>query len=316
MIDAMRLERQWNNNVFAVDEEGAYIVTNGLNEEGECVEGYLWAFGLTEEGKIVVRWKSSYENSGVLKPGLSNVGSGTTPSISVTKDGVGLVSIVDNAQPMNVCAYNREDGTLVSKVPYFDDLQGGDEASLIAVGKYITCENNYNHVLVPVPTPQAPNAPGMGMFQINNTNYDPNETDGGNISRLWTLPDTHFYAMNMLCRESGIIFANTADWSDPVSETEGALYSISAIDSYDGRIIWQIPLGRGAFYTHDFGGLYFNRKNTLIMGTNYHVISIQTVGDSGGGCSAGMAGGLALLLIPLLALMMIRGAKKADPDGR
>ncbi len=81
--------------------------------------------------------------------------------------------------------------------------------------------------------------------------------------------------MSMLCRESGIIFAHTADWSDDVSAVEGPMYYVSAIDSWDGRTIWRIPLGRGFEYCHEYGGIYFNRDGSLYIGTNRYLFAIQ-----------------------------------------
>ncbi len=76
-------------------------------------------------------------------------------------------------------------------------------------------------------------------------------------------------------RESGIIFAHTADWSDDVSATSGPMYYVRAMDSWDGRSIWRIPLGRGFDYCHEYGGIYFNRHGGLYIGTNRYLISIQ-----------------------------------------
>ena len=50
------------------------------------------------------QWRREYPNSGVVKPGQTQAGSGTTPTILA---GGKLVAITDNADPMNVLAYRR-----------------------------------------------------------------------------------------------------------------------------------------------------------------------------------------------------------------
>ena len=59
--------------------------------------------------------------------------------------------------------------------------------------------------------------------------------------------------MSMLARESGIIFAYTGDWTDDISATEGGMYYVTAIDSWDGRAIWRLPVGRGFPNAHEYG---------------------------------------------------------------
>jgi hypothetical protein len=79
LLSKIKLDNQWNNNTFAVDQLGAYIVTNGLDDAGLCTKGSLWAFGLNNN-TVTIRYQSSYQNAGYLKPGQKNIGSGTTPT--------------------------------------------------------------------------------------------------------------------------------------------------------------------------------------------------------------------------------------------
>ena len=60
------------------------------------------------------------------------------------------------------------------------------------------------------------------------------------------------------------------------SALEGPVYYILAIDSFDGRVIWRIPIGRGHPYCHGYGGIYFDRGgDKIFMGTNNFLVSIQ-----------------------------------------
>lgn len=269
LVGSLMLENQWNNNTFAVDEYGAYIVTNGIAPDGLCTEGYLWAFAL-EGNEVTVRWKSPYKNAGYLKPGQKNIGSGTTPTLTLGADGTEYVGITDNADPrLNIVIYNRKDGTLISETPCFEGMRSADEASLIGVGDTFVAENNFGHYPTWPFSQLVPNGPGMTMIRMQPDGNEPP------ADVIWELPNIHFYAMNMLCRESGIIFAHTCDWTTDISAIKGGMYYVSAIDSFNGRVIWRIPLGRGVEYCHEYGGIYFNHNGDLFIGTNQYLCCIK-----------------------------------------
>jgi hypothetical protein len=273
LVGALELDRQWNNNTFAVDDLGAYIVTNGLDADNFCTEGYLWALGLDGD-QVTVRWKAPYQNAGYLKPGQKNIGSGTTPTLTRTEAEVDLVAITDNADPqLNVVVYRRDDGSLISETPCFAKMRSADEASLIGVGDTFIAENNFGHYPTWPFSQLVPNGPGMAMVRVDAS--DTAQPD----REIWYLENVHFYAMNMLCRGSGIIFAHTCDWSDDISATKGGMYYISAIDTFDGRVIWRVPLGRSVQYCHEYGGIYFNQQGDLYIGTNQYLVCIKNFED-------------------------------------
>ena len=107
--------------------------------------------------------------------------------------------------------------------------------------------------------------------------------DMSNIKKtkvVWEQPRYVFIAMNVLARNSGVIFANGGEW-DGRSATEGAMYNFMAVDSFNGRVIWRIPIGSGGTFCHEYGGIYFDRNGDKIyMGTNNYHISIQNVEDA------------------------------------
>ena len=90
-----------------------------------------------------------------------------------------------------------------------------------------------------------------------------------NDNIVWENSKTCVFAMSMLCRESGLIFAYVGAWDSVTSDTSGPMYHVYAMDSYNGRIVWKIPIGRGIEYCHEYGGIYFSRPsgNMLVVGT-------------------------------------------------
>ena len=109
-IRAIRLGEDIQNS-FAVDRRGIYIVSSKR----------MYRFG-ARHGKPRVQWKATYANSGIVKPGQADAGSGTTPTIMKG----GYVAITDNADPMNVVVYRRAlrlrrgQRRVVCRVPVFD----------------------------------------------------------------------------------------------------------------------------------------------------------------------------------------------------
>lgn len=282
VVDVHQLENQWNNNTMAVSEQGVFFVTNGLDKSGACNKGYLHSIGFDfTTNKIKINWRTAYKNSGYLKVGQRNIGSGTTPTLFQGEDGTNLVAITDNAYPrMNVVICNRDNGHIIDEVPVFPEMRGCDEASLIGVNGHVVVENNFGHTTDFRHSQYVPNEPGLAMIKVN---------PKGPSKVVWenTGYPSGFFAMTMLARESGIIFAHTGEWNVPDSSTKGGVYSIVAIDSWDGRIIWRIPLGQGRQYCHDYGGIYFNKTETgtnsgtsLFMGTERFLVSIQEYEDT------------------------------------
>ena len=280
LIDSMELKGQWNNNTVAVSPQGIFFVTNGCDKSGTCTGGYLYSIGFdTGTEKLKINWKSQYKNSGYLKPGQRNIGSGTTPTLFDGPDGKEYVAITDNAYPrMNVVVYERGDGKLVSEVPVFPKMRGCDEASLIGVHGRVVVENNFGHIVNFPHSQYVANEPGIALIQV----------DKKDLSEvIWNNDHLQVFGMSQLARKSGVIFGNTGDWNVADATSKGALYSISAIDSWDGREIWRIPLGQGREYCRDYGGVYFNRTDSdkgkgtsIFIGTENFLVSVQNYDES------------------------------------
>ena len=85
------------SNSFSIDETGGVFIVS---------DKALYRFDADEQGAPVITWSIVYPNSGIKKPGQSDAGSGTTPTLM--GDGKsGWVAITDNADPMNVQVYRR-----------------------------------------------------------------------------------------------------------------------------------------------------------------------------------------------------------------
>ncbi|HEU4977894.1 MAG TPA: hypothetical protein VFT42_03265, partial [Solirubrobacteraceae bacterium] len=119
-------------NSFAVGEDGGvYIVSDAA----------MYRFVAGPDGTPVVSWRTPYANVGVAKPGQTEKGSGTTPTLM----GSDYVSITDNADPMDVVVLNRHTGAVVCTVPVFAKGASDTDQSLIATDTAMIAENNYGY---------------------------------------------------------------------------------------------------------------------------------------------------------------------------
>jgi len=148
-------------NSFSVGPDGVYIVTNvalhklRFNEETRDIElDPAWAPNYTRDHLI-------YDNDRKIKPGHLNNGTGTTPTLIDDR----FVAIVDNAPGrVNLNVFRQKDGTLVSKLPLFEEGAGAVENSVVAYGDHLIVGNTYGYV---DPFIENPTAGGIMRFDYD-----------------------------------------------------------------------------------------------------------------------------------------------------
>jgi hypothetical protein len=141
-VRTRRLRGEGISNSFAVDETGGVFIVS---------DRALYRFDAGRAGGPRVTWRLRYPDSGIHKPGQSDAGSGTTPTLI----NGGLVAITDNADPMNVLIARRaarlpgrgrrRPRRLVCKRPVFARGASATDNSLIATRRGVVVENNYGY---------------------------------------------------------------------------------------------------------------------------------------------------------------------------
>ena len=147
-VRTLRLGGEGISNSFAVDQTGGvYLVSDKA----------LYRFDANSKGGPRISWRVVYPNSGIHKPGQSDAGSGTTPTLM----GKGWVAITDNADPMNVDVYRRAlrlrgkkrhgrakaKARLVCAAPVFAKGASSTDNSLIGTNRSLIAENNYGYTI-------------------------------------------------------------------------------------------------------------------------------------------------------------------------
>ncbi|NJD59032.1 MAG: hypothetical protein C3F13_17150 [Anaerolineales bacterium] len=227
-------EGEFIRNGFALTKEGAaYIVTT------EAL--YRVDAGADDQPRIV--WRQEYETIDEVRPGQTEKGSGTTPTIL----GEGkYVAITDNAPQMNVVVYRTElqndpNDQVVCKMPVFEFPGGGVGAnwnSLVGSRNSIIIQNtadyywdwaNYDDAHL-----ELPSKPGIERVDI-----DPN---GMGCTKVWVNTESAGVMTLELSTKTGLIYTQDRKFD---AENNVYVYYFVAIDFQTGEMVWEKMMGTG-----------------------------------------------------------------------
>jgi hypothetical protein len=232
-------------NSFAVDETGGvYIVTDEA----------LYRFDATGDGRPKVSWRVVYPNTHQQKPGQTEAGSGTTPTLM----GKAYVSITDNADPMDVVVYRRAKNTrgsrLVCSVPVFQQGQSATDNSLIGTDTAMVVENNYGYT-GPASTENGQTVPGgVERVDIN--------ADGSGCTKVWHSDERAPSVVPKLSRANGLVYVYTKDPQPDGSDT----WYLTAIDFRTGGTVYKRLAGEGLGYNNNYAPITIAQSGPIYVG--------------------------------------------------
>jgi hypothetical protein len=217
-----------NGNSFAVDDSGGvYIVTDKA----------LYRFDASPAG-VATTWREPYDNVGIKKPGQTEAGSGTTPTVI----GDDLVAITDNADPMNVVVYKRGAAAAgarqVCKVPVFSKGASNTDQSLIGTPTSIVVENNYGYASPAATQNGATTTPGLERIDMA----------GGACRKAWQSSEISPSAVAKLSLANGVVYTYTKPARD---DGEDGWY-LTAIDFATGKTLWKALGGEGLGHNNNY----------------------------------------------------------------
>ena len=257
-----------NGNSFAVgDTGGVYIVTDAA----------MYRFDAGPDGTPQVTWREVYENTGEMKPGQTQHGSGVTPTLM---DG-NLVAITDNADPMNIVVYKRDRGVSgprqVCKQPVFEKGRSATDNSLIAAGRAIVVENNYGYT-GPTATDQGnTTSPGVERVDLN--------PSGVGCRTVWRSQETSPTVVPKLSLGNGLVYVYTKPPNQP-GNADG--WYLTALDFRTGRTVYKRLTGEGIGFNNNYAPVTIGPDGTAYVGTLGGLVAVrdaspppQGLGDSG-----------------------------------
>jgi hypothetical protein len=232
-------------NSFAVDETGGvFIVTDKA----------LYRFDAAADGSPSVTWREVYPNIGVVKPGQTEDGSGTTPNLM----GSNYVAITDNADPMDIRVYLRAKAVtgsrLVCSVPVFAQGASSTDNSLIGTGRSMVVENNFGYTGPTATTNGASTSPGIERVDINDT--------GTGCSPVWYSAERAPSAVPKLSLANGLVYAYT---KPPRSDGIDAWY-LTTLDFRNGKTVYQRIAGTGLGYNSNYAPISIGPDGTAYVG--------------------------------------------------
>ncbi len=269
-------------NSVAVDETGGVFVVS---------DHALYRFDSTRKGAPTVSWRQPYDAGARQKPGQSQFGSGTTPTI-IRRGGHHFVAITDNADPrMNLLVFRadreRRAPHRICRIPVFRRGHGSTDNSLIAFGRSIVVENNYGYT-GPVERPPSGNpfrktpttAPGV-------TRVDVDYARGG-CSRAWTNRKVRVpSSVSKASMATGLVYvyehpaARDVRYLDGEPETgpEDPWY-LTALDARTGRRVWSVFTGVGLGYNNNYAPITLGPDGTAYVGVLGGLIAVRDGRDA------------------------------------
>ncbi len=277
-VKAMRLSGEGISNSFAVDETGGvYIVSDRA----------LYRFDGKANGAPKVSWRVVYPNSGIHKPGQSDAGSGTTPTLLGKK----WVAITDNADPLNVVVYRRAvkikgkkrskharsaggkgkakrkaKARRVCKAPVFAKGASATDNSLIATNRSMIVENNYGYRINPPDLSGGTSAPGLTRINVVRKKVKKGgklrKTANFRCRRVWTSNERAPSVVPKLSLANGLVYTYTHP-----ARTDGIdTWYLTALDFRSGRTVYRRLAGTGFGFNNNYAPVTLGPDGTAYVG--------------------------------------------------
>ncbi|MFL5846024.1 MAG: hypothetical protein ACJ762_15155 [Solirubrobacteraceae bacterium] len=254
-ITSIKLGEEIENS-FTIDSDAVYIVSDKR----------MYRFGVAKDGKPKVQWKSTYKNSGIVKPSQVDAGSGTTPTIT----NGGFIAITDNADPMNLVVYRtgrklkKGQKRVVCQVPVFPAGKSATENSILAGGRSFFVENNYGYQDPFGPNSGAVTEAGFARVDINKK--------GTGCRKVWENMDVRApTVVPKLSTATGLIYTYTREEA-PLGEQP---YFWTALSARTGKTAWKVYSGSGLSFNNNYAGLALGPDGTAYLGVTGGIVSLR-----------------------------------------
>jgi hypothetical protein len=235
-------------NSFAVDEtNGVFVVTDAA----------LYRFQAGGDGTPVTTWRTTYENDGTTKPGQTEVGSGTTPTITPS----GFVAITDNADPINIAVFRRRDGAFVCHAPVFEKGASDTDQSLIGAGNSFIAENNYGYSGPSATEQGGTTTPGLERVDVDAR---------GRCHKIWHSNEIAPSVVPKLSLANGLVYTYTK----PAGEEKDPWY-FTALDFRTGRTVFKFKAGQGLGFNNNYAPVTIGPDGTAYVGVLGGLVAVR-----------------------------------------
>jgi hypothetical protein len=228
-------------NSFAVDETGGvFIVTDEALNRFEA-----------KGRKVRTIWRRGYANIGSKKPGQTQAGSGTTPTL-IAK---GKVAITDNADPMRIVVYRRgrkSDGKKICSEPVFHRNASATDQSLIAAGRSLIAENNYGYSGLAAVEGGQTTTPGLQRIDVRK----------GKCQTKWRSNEIAPSVVPKASLRAGLVYTYTK----PANTGLGDPWYFTALDFDTGKTTFKRLAGEGLGFNNNYAPVIIGPDGTAYVG--------------------------------------------------
>ncbi len=229
------------HNSFAVDETGGvFVVSNRA----------LYRFE-ARRGEVRTVWERVYPNIGEAKPGQTQAGSGTTPTLIAKRN----VAITDNADPMRIAVYRRSarsGGRKVCSEPVFDPGASATDQSLIAAGRSLITENNFGYTGPAAVQNGATTTPGLQRVEVRR----------GRCRTVWRSGEIAPSVVPKVSLDAGLVYTYTK----PVNQSGDDHWFFTALDFDDGRTVFKRFAGEGLGFNNNYAPVTIGPDGAAYVG--------------------------------------------------
>ena len=244
---------------FAVDPDpdrgGVFIVTDYA----------LYRFDAAPDGVPEITWREAYNRGTRKKPGQTQQGSGTTPTLM----GDQYVTIANNADPrMEILVFRRDKEVSgqrrVCQIPVFKEGRSATENSLIATERSIIVENNYGYRTFTSAMFGKTTEPGITRIDI--------DSNAQRCSVAWTSNESVPNVVSQLSLENGLLYTYTK----PAGPNQTNPWYFTAIDFESGQTVYKQLTGTGFLYDSHYAAVYLGPDGrTAYVGVTGGIVAIR-----------------------------------------
>lgn len=264
-------------NSVAVDETGAvYVVSDRA----------LYRFDAGPAGQPLVTWREPYDAGSRQKPGQSEYGSGTTPTV-IRQGARHYVAITDNADPrMHVLVYRADRGVggprLICAQAVFGAGTGDTDNSLIAFGNALIVENNYGYT-GPEQSPPSTLFRGTPTTEPGVTRVDV-DYDRGGCQAAWTNDTVRVpTSVSKVSASTGLLYVYEHPAADQVRYVSGQQpatgpedpWYLTALDARTGARVWSVLTGVGLGYNNNYSPITLGPDGTAYIGVLGGLVAVR-----------------------------------------
>jgi hypothetical protein len=230
--------REGIGNSFAVGPDGVYVVTDAA----------LYRLATQADGTPRTVWRRTYDNTGATKPGQTQPGSGTTPTLM----GERYVAIADNDDPIKVVVARRDDGATVCTQALFEKGASSTDQSLIATDSMIVAENNFGYTSPAATESGKTTSPGLQRVDV----------DDGHCRTAWRSRESAPSVVPKLSLAAGLVYTYTKPARD---DGQDAWY-LTALDVRTGATAFRRLAGEGLGFNNNYAPITLGPDGTAYLG--------------------------------------------------